>query len=77
MGKAVLEQCVLCGTSFQYGVKKYDGQYLPHYEMFLCEGCYRGSKDGFAPYFENKVILHLKGKGLLIPGRNFKGSYPR
>ncbi|NIR52128.1 hypothetical protein GWO09_27860 [candidate division KSB1 bacterium] len=29
MGKAVIEQCVLCGTSFQYGVKQYDGQYLP------------------------------------------------
>ena len=77
MGKAVMEQCVLCGASFRYGTKQYDGQYLPHYEMFLCEGCYRTNRNGFAPNLENKFIPHLEDKGISLPERNYKGCYPR
>ena len=77
MGKTIIEHCVLCGASFQYGFKQFDGQYLPHYEMFLCEGCYRSNQEGFASYFENKFILHLKSKGILMPERNGKGNFPR
>jgi len=77
MGKAVIEQCVLCGTSFKYGVKQYDGQYLPHYEMFLCEGCYRSNQGGIAFFFEKKFVLHLESKGISKPERNSNGIYPR
>ena len=73
----VIEQCALCGDSFKYGAKQYDGQYLPHYEMFLCEECYRGSWDGFAPHLENKLIPHLENKGISMLERNDKGCYPR
>ncbi len=76
MGK-VIEQCDLCGDSFQYGTQRYDGQYLPHYEMFLCEGCYKGNWDGFAPGLEVQFIAHMKSKGIALPERNDNGWYPR
>jgi len=76
MGK-VTKQCDMCADSFQYGPHKYDGQYLPHYEMFLCQGCYRGNWNGFAPHLEDKFIDHLGSKGTSLPERNEKGWFPR
>ncbi len=76
MGK-VIEQCDLCGDSFQYGTQRYDGQYLPHYEMFLCEGCYKENWDGFTPGLEAQFIAHMKSKGIALPERNDEGCYPR
>jgi len=76
MGK-VIKQCDFCGDSFQYGLQRYDGQYLPHYEMFLCEGCYKGNWDGFAPGLEAKFIAHLASKDIALPERNQKGWFPR
>lgn len=76
MGK-VTKQCDLCADSFQYGPQKYDGQYLPHYGMFLCEGCYRENSGGFKTHLENKFIALLQSKRITLPERNDNGWYPR
>ena len=76
MGK-VTKHCDLCAISFQYGPQKYDGQYLPHYGIYLCEGCYRGNPDGFAPHLEDKISALLEANRVPLPQRNDKGWYPR
>jgi len=72
-----MQKCDLCGHSFQFGPHRYDGQYLKHYKMILCNGCYEGNWDGFAPGLEAKFIAHMKSKGIALPERNDNGWYPR
>ena len=73
----IMKPCDLCDHSFQFGPQRYEGQYLNHYEMLLCEGCYKGNWDGFAPHYEEKIKAHLNSKGIPLPERNEKGWFPR
>lgn len=72
-----IEKCDLCDSSFQYGQGLYNGQYLPHYKMTICKGCFEGNWDGFAPHHEKKFIEHLTKGGIALPERNEKGWFPR
>jgi len=72
-----MSRCFLCGREYQMGPHKYDGKYIPRYEMSVCMSCYEGNWDGWSPGCEEIIIAHLKQKGLPIPERNVKGWLPR
>jgi hypothetical protein len=69
-------QCGLCGTSFPFGPHRYDGKYLPHYELHVCRTCLDSNWDGIASHHEEKLVAHLKNRGIPLPARNANGGYP-
>lgn len=71
-----MTKCDCCGTEFQYGPHKYDGEYIPRYQITVCMSCYDGNWDGWAPQ-DKWLIKHLESKNLPIPKRNRKGCLPR
>ena len=72
-----MKQCFLCSQQFQYGPHLYDGEYIPAYKIVVCMICYKANHDGWASHYEEKIISHLKEKGLPIPDRQEKGYLPR
>ncbi|RLB11107.1 MAG: hypothetical protein DRG39_04810 [Deltaproteobacteria bacterium] len=70
-------QCFICNGKFQFGPHRYDGKYISKYNIIVCRNCYNANWDGWAPDYEEKLILHLKKEGLPIPERNEKGFLPR
>jgi hypothetical protein len=73
---AVMYYCQLCGNPHQMGPHRYEGQFLPHYQMQVCSGCLRGHWDGVSPAFELTLTAHLNKHGIALPKRNEKGLYP-
>lgn len=69
--------CFFCDTSFQTSDHIYRGKHIAQYQIDVCEGCYTGNWDGWAPHFEGRLVSHLKEKGLPIPDRNEKEWLPR
>lgn len=69
--------CFMCGSKFRYGLHVYDGQHIPQYQITVCRLCYEGNWDGWAPHLEEKLLKHIKKKGLQVPKRNEKGLFPR
>ena len=69
--------CFFCGTSFQMSHHIYRGKHIRRYGIDVCEGCYAGNWDGWAPHFEAKLRAHLERHRLPIPDRNEKGWLPR
>jgi len=69
--------CDVCGCKYQMGRNKYDGKKIPRYNLGVCMGCYEGNWDGWSPGHEEKILKHLKDKGLAIPERNKNGLLPR
>lgn len=69
--------CGLCGRAFQYGPHRYEGKHIPRYQLTVCEPCWQGNWDGWAPHLEAQIIEHLQARGLPIPPRNENGWLPR
>ena len=69
--------CDLCNSSFQMGPRLYEGKIIPTYGVQVCNPCYQGNWDGWAPHYENKIIKVAESKGLPIPERNEAGWLPR
>jgi hypothetical protein len=61
----------------QLGEGVYEGHEVASYKIFVCDTCYSSNWDGWAPYYEEFILTHLKEKGLPIPDRNEKGWLPR
>ncbi|MCH7501095.1 MAG: hypothetical protein IH886_14010 [Nitrospinae bacterium] len=49
------------------------GKYIQHYEMTLCNSCFKRNWDGFTPGLEAQFIAHMKSKGIALPERNDEG----
>ena len=73
----IMETCLLCGKRFQMGPHRYDGKLIAGYKMLVCQSCYSGNWDGWAPYYEDRIIKHLEEMQLPTPDRNDKGLLPR
>lgn len=69
--------CQMCGSKYQMGRHIYEGKHIAAYDLDVCKGCYEGNWDGWAPHYEERLVSHLKEKGIQIPKRNEKGLYPR
>jgi len=74
---AVMVPCFFCPTSFQTSHGVYRGKHIPRYQIDVCQGCYDGNWDGWAPRYEAQLVHHLEANGLRIPERNEKGWLPR
>ena len=72
-----MNQCFMCGRDFQFGPHIYRGKGIPRYNISVCDTCYEGNWDGWAPECEKKLVEHLEKDGLPIPERNEKGWLPR
>lgn len=73
----VMLACDMCGKNYQHGPHQYEGHNIPLYGISVCESCWRGNWDGWAPHLEDQLLSHLKKNGLPIPPRNSKGWFPR
>lgn len=73
----MMYKCFICGGQFKMGPHEYDGKYIKSYDISVCMPCYQGNWDGWAPPYEQKLLAHLKNKGLSIPARNSKDLLPR
>jgi hypothetical protein len=71
-----MNKCDLCGKQYQNGPNRY-GYIVKLYEMAICNSCWIGNHDGFAPHYEDKILNHLKQNNLPVPERNIKGLLPR
>ncbi len=70
-------RCAVCGREYQWEPHRYDGEYIPRYQLNACSPCYMGNWDGWNPHFESKLVKHLESKGLPLPERNERGWFPR
>jgi len=52
-------RCPLCYGEFQFGPHRYDGTTIPRYQITVCNSCYQGNWDGWAPHYEKQLIEHL------------------
>jgi len=77
MSPQYADQRPVCGGRFHFGSDKDGGQYIPAYRIVVCMRCYKGNRDGWAPYHEDSVTRRLKELGLPMPPRNAKGLLPR
>ena len=42
----IMLQCSLCGTAYQMGPHRYEGRFIPKYQLGVCGVCYDGNWDG-------------------------------
>jgi hypothetical protein len=77
-------RCFFCGKQFERdthvyhgGHIAYRGKYVGRYMIEVCDECYAGNSDGWAPCHEAPLVAHLSAKGLPIPDRNKEGRLPR
>jgi hypothetical protein len=74
----IMYKCDLCGRPYQQGPHKYEGHRLTSYgNLFVCDPCWQGNHDGWAPQFEQRLLTELKRQGLPEPRRNARGWLPR
>ncbi len=73
----IIQTCQMCGLDYQMGPSKYEGKYISRYKLNVCNKCYEGNWDGWAPHYEEKLLAHLKEKNISAPERNKEGWYPR
>ena len=76
MNTGVMLDCFFCGSTFQFGPHRYAGEYLSHYKISICETCVSANWDGVGPAFEEKLLDHLRARGMTIPARNAKDWLP-
>ena len=43
----LMEYCVTCGKTFQFGPGVYDGKHIARYQAMVCRTCYEGNWDGW------------------------------
>jgi len=70
-------KCDLCDRLFQFGPGRYKGKLIEHYQMILCNSCFKSNWAGFPPGLEGKFVAHLGSKAIELPERNEAGWYPR
>jgi hypothetical protein len=68
-------KCFLCDRDFPFGQGRYDGRYLPHYKISVCDKCLKANWDGVGPTREEKIVKHLQETNIPIK-RNAKGWIP-
>lgn len=73
----ITQACYLCESIFNYGQGRYEGKFIPTYGFTICEICYDGNHDGYAPHLEDKIRKALEKNKLPAPQRNSKGLFPR
>lgn len=73
----VMMRCFMCDNEFQFGPHRYDGKYVPRYDIWVCRICYNGNWDGWGPQFEDRLIEHLNKEGIPVPEKNENGWFPR
>ncbi len=69
--------CFMCGSQFRMGPHVYDGKHIHSYDISVCKSCYDGNWDGWASHNEQRLLAHLKERGLPVPKRNEKDRLPR
>jgi hypothetical protein len=69
--------CQMCGSKYQMGPQIYEGKHIVAYDLDVCQSCYDGNWDGWAPHYEGKLLAHLREKSMPVPERNEKGWFPR
>ena len=69
-------RCDVCGELHYQGKGCYPLQKVSGYEMFCCQTCLKGNWDGWNRCHEQKILEHLKAKGIKPPRRNEKGYLP-
>lgn len=75
--KIFMRKCDMCGSEFQFGIGSYNGKHISCYNITVCNNCYHANEDGWAPYYENRLLSHLKLNGISPPARNKGGWIPR
>ncbi|WP_308776885.1 hypothetical protein [uncultured Bilophila sp.] len=68
--------CPICGNKFQHGPHLYEGHKLKWLGETVCNICYLGNEDGWAPTYEPRVLELIEREGLIVPDRNDKGFIP-
>lgn len=76
-GFKIFNNCELCGKQYQSGPHLYEGRHSKLFDIWVCQICWDANWDGWSPTLEEKLVNHLKKKGLPIPERNSKGWFPR
>lgn len=71
-----MSNCPICGNKFQYGLHLYDGRKLKWLGEPVCNICYMGNEDGWAPIYEPRVLELIEKEGLIVPERNDKELIP-
>jgi hypothetical protein len=72
--------CAVCDSKFCFGPHRYDGRRLSpktYGDAMVCLSCYQANYDGWGPYAEEKLLVHLARQNLPEPERNQKGWLPR
>lgn len=72
-----LEKCFLCGKKIQMGPHLYEGHICKGYGFLVCDICWRGNWDGWAPYYEAKILEFLKENNIKEVERLPNGLLPR
>jgi len=70
-------RCLCCDSEFQFGPHTYHGKHIAGYNMTVCNSCYSGNWDEWAPHYEGKIVTHLRSLGVAPPARNASGWLPR
>ncbi len=73
----IMMACDTCAKQFQFGPHRYEGRPIKLYGVTVCDSCWNGNWDGWAPHFEPILKEHLKRNNLPEPQRNSKGWLPR
>jgi hypothetical protein len=68
-------QCFACDQMFQHEEHSY-GKYISKYDIEVCMPCWNANWDGWPSDRAEKIIKHLKEKGLPIPPM-INGKLPR
>ncbi len=72
----LIEKCLTCERTFQYGNHIYDGRKSKAYQAWFGNFCLRNNAEGWAPFYEDRILNHLKAIGLPVPKRNSDGWLP-
>jgi len=73
----VVSVCFMCGSQSRMGPHVYDGKHVRSYDISVCKSCYEGNWDGWASHYEQRLLAHLKERGLPVPKRNDKDRLHR
>ena len=69
--------CETCNKELQFGPHRYEGRVIAIYGITVCDSCWDGNRDGWAPHIEPTIQKHLARNNLKEPPRNDKGWLPR
>lgn len=73
----IMYKCFMCGREYQHSEGIYDGRKCEVYDFIVCNRCFEFNWDGWSIGDEEKILKHLRSKGIEPPKRNGKGLFPR